>query len=756
MTWFGRRSADSVRRGSDYVQSKNALELLESRIMFHLEVTTPVADVTVTPGSSPTQINLNSSFDNENFTGTLVRFTTPLGNLDFEMFDAQKPLSVTNFLGYVNRGDYNSTFVHRSANITGNANGPKHVIQGGGFKFPGFGQITNANTPTVPNEFSTNGVISNVRGTVAYAKSNDPNSATSQWFINLTNDPTAVNFLDNPSSSGGFTVFAHLINNTLTTADAIAALPTFAFASPFGEIPLRNYTQSNFPTTPAANNVVSVDNATVIPEISYQVISNSNPTLVTPTVTNGSLSLAYATGQAGSSTITVRATDVTGATVDDTFDVNVAGGSNLDVTIGTGGAKAATFTDADGTTATISLKGGTAILSFLGSGLSQTASNKGVTVNGTGIDLDSVSITGAAGAGSLAFKTVGGNGRLNVATLTSDGSLKQISGKGVALTGSMIIAGVVSKLDLLRAENASITFSSNAGALTITIGAMVDSSITSAAPIKSLKIEGFNNSPSTSAETISAPGISKLAVAGDYQGNLTLGGPLSSGTVGGGVGGGTWSISGGAGKLKVGSTSSDWVGNVSGDVAGLTVGGNFAGDLNANSIRSMKVGGNLQNGGLTLSAPAGAVALGALSVGGAVNSANIRATAGNLGKITVGSLIGSTIYAVANLPDGGVLPSTLADIGAAAIAALSIKNKAAVSFSNSNIAAGRIGKLDLGVIQVDNGGVPFGFAADSVASLSVLETGGSSLKLSKLDDPAAAAQTVSQLGNLLDFVIRIV
>ena len=144
-----------------------------------------------------------------------MRFDTTLGNIDFEMLDQQKPLSVTNFLGYVNRGDYNSTLVHRSGNISGNHAGPRHVLQGGGFAFPGFGSIVDQNTPTVPNEFTTNGIVSNVRGTVAYAKSPTRTCATSQWFINITNDASVTSFLDNPSSSGGFTVFARVVNGTL-------------------------------------------------------------------------------------------------------------------------------------------------------------------------------------------------------------------------------------------------------------------------------------------------------------------------------------------------------------------------------------------------------------------------------------------------------------------------------------------------------------------------------------------------------------
>ena len=171
---------------------------------------------------------------------TIVRVETVLGDFDVNLYDNATPATVANFLNYVQNGAYTDSIFHRSVS--------NFILQSGGFRTNLNAQITSIPTnPTVVNE----PVHSNIRGTIAMAKlGSDPDSATSQWFINLANN--AAN-LDN--QNGGFTAFGEVTGTGMDVIDALAALPKFAFDSPLGELPLQNYSSADF------TNGVAVDNS---------------------------------------------------------------------------------------------------------------------------------------------------------------------------------------------------------------------------------------------------------------------------------------------------------------------------------------------------------------------------------------------------------------------------------------------------------------------------------------------------------------
>ena len=109
----------------------------------------------------------------------------------FKLLPNVAPLTVQNFLNYVNKGAYNNSFFHRSV--------ANFVVQGGGFQWVnGAAQAIPSDKP-VKNEYSA----SNIRGTLAMAKvGGDPDSATNQWFFNTINNASNLN-----NNNGGFTVF---------------------------------------------------------------------------------------------------------------------------------------------------------------------------------------------------------------------------------------------------------------------------------------------------------------------------------------------------------------------------------------------------------------------------------------------------------------------------------------------------------------------------------------------------------------------
>ena len=118
--------------------------------------------------------------------------------------------------------------------------------------------------------------------------SNQPNSATNGWFINLANNGAN---LDNQNN--GFTVFGEVIGDGMDVIDALAVLPMFAFASPLNELPLRNYTATDF------TNGVTTDNTHLI---TIMGISVSDSTVDSAAGLNPTPTTAGGTGGTGGST----------------------------------------------------------------------------------------------------------------------------------------------------------------------------------------------------------------------------------------------------------------------------------------------------------------------------------------------------------------------------------------------------------------------------------------------------------------------
>ncbi len=140
-------------------------------------------------------------------TQSKVKLTTNLGEIIIQLNTEKAPLSSANFLRYVNEGFYNGTIFHRVI--------PDFMAQGGGFD-------TNFNQKTVHapiNNEANNGLL-NTRGTLAMARTNDPNSATGQFFINYK-DNSFLNHTSQTSSGWGYAVFGEVIEG-MVVADAMA------------------------------------------------------------------------------------------------------------------------------------------------------------------------------------------------------------------------------------------------------------------------------------------------------------------------------------------------------------------------------------------------------------------------------------------------------------------------------------------------------------------------------------------------------
>lgn len=173
--------------------------------------------------------------------GTFVQFRTTVGEIDVELYDNDKPVTVNNFLYYVKTGYTNDMIIHRwDTNF---------VIQGGSVYIanrttaPAFALISTL--PSIVNEYSVGRRFSNTNGTIAMARVGGVvNSATSQWFINLSDN----SFLDSVDS--GFTVFGRVIKgfDVLNTFHSGSPYWQRNLGSPLNQLPVLIPPASNLTT----------------------------------------------------------------------------------------------------------------------------------------------------------------------------------------------------------------------------------------------------------------------------------------------------------------------------------------------------------------------------------------------------------------------------------------------------------------------------------------------------------------------------
>lgn len=141
-----------------------------------------------------------------------VLLTTSLGEIEVELDDAKAPISVANFLAYVDKGFYSKTVFHRVI--------PGFMVQGGGFDT----DMRQKNTQSPIKNEADNG-LHNVRGTLAMARTSIVDSATSQFFINQKDNA----FLDHGGRDFGYAVFGKVVKG-MDIVDKISQVPTGRYA----------------------------------------------------------------------------------------------------------------------------------------------------------------------------------------------------------------------------------------------------------------------------------------------------------------------------------------------------------------------------------------------------------------------------------------------------------------------------------------------------------------------------------------------
>jgi cyclophilin family peptidyl-prolyl cis-trans isomerase len=140
-----------------------------------------------------------------------VKLETSMGGITIELFEAECPVTTKNFLEYVGSGFYDGTIFHRVI--------PGFVVQGGGM-LPGLKEKDTRDP--IANEAAK--APANARGTLAMARTSDPDSATSQFYINLS-DNRSLDYAGGGARGSGYCAFAKVIEG-MDIVDKMAACPT--------------------------------------------------------------------------------------------------------------------------------------------------------------------------------------------------------------------------------------------------------------------------------------------------------------------------------------------------------------------------------------------------------------------------------------------------------------------------------------------------------------------------------------------------
>ena len=141
----------------------------------------------------------------------VITFETTLGPIVIELFEEEAPISSKNFLEYAESGFFNGTLFHRVI--------PGFVIQGGGMES---GMVDKRGKDPIQNE--ANNGVKNLKWTLSMARTNEPHSASSQFFINLVNN-NSLDHTEETIQGWGYAVFGEVVDG-FETVEAIAAVAT--------------------------------------------------------------------------------------------------------------------------------------------------------------------------------------------------------------------------------------------------------------------------------------------------------------------------------------------------------------------------------------------------------------------------------------------------------------------------------------------------------------------------------------------------
>jgi cyclophilin family peptidyl-prolyl cis-trans isomerase len=261
---------------------------------------------------APTTLDLATVFQVPGVVGPIARFHTVFGRFDIELLPSAAPIHVSRFSDYVAALAYDNTFFHRVASFEF-GQGPS-ILQGGGFRaVSNAGVVTSYTAVTKLAPANLEYALPNARGTLAAARTNDPNSATAEWYFNTRDNSTILG----PLNDGfGYTVFARVLGTGMSVVDAMATQPLYNLGGVLANMPLRDVTPTQ--TQLLVPNLVVVNSVRLIPPypetndapalLGFTVTSDA-PAVIAAAISAGK-TLTITPGSPGFATLTLTARDI--------------------------------------------------------------------------------------------------------------------------------------------------------------------------------------------------------------------------------------------------------------------------------------------------------------------------------------------------------------------------------------------------------------------------------------------------------------
>jgi cyclophilin family peptidyl-prolyl cis-trans isomerase len=461
------------------------------------------------------------------------------------------------------------------------------------------------------------------------------------------------NALVTPSVSNGVLSFKYA-NGSSGTADITVVAKSLdgSSASTTFAVTVPSSNTSSGPTTTAltAPNVVTgttasinvlkndTDSLAALNQSSITIVTAPSHGTATINASTGLISYKPTAGYTGSDTLTYTVTDEAGTVSPvGTVTLNVVA-APVTLTIGTATARSLTFTQPGGAVGHLTIRGGTALITFSSAAVTTTTSGGVVTASGAGATIASIVITNTGSAASLNV-----TGAVALGAVSDAKAVSSLIAPDATLSGTSSF-GSIGRLDVAAITDSTLSLGS--GNSTLLVPRVTDTSVTSTGAITRITSNQWTND-NGGYYALTAPRIGRIDVTGTFADlvNITASGSsLASATIGQAQQ--AWTVAGSIGSATFASPAGAWSLTATGAVNALTIAGNLTSNISAASIGALTVTGATTD--VTIDTPSdvssSSIELGRLTFDGAVQGSLIS-TSGHLGSITAPSLATSNVSA---------------------------------------------------------------------------------------------------------------